>query len=70
MNGAFPHVIDFRKIVEAGGGTYVGQQDGLVYYNSKQTGSTLVSKVSIITPEQVREHIRESNKKFGIGESL
>jgi hypothetical protein len=61
--------MDYPEIVKQGGGIFIGVCEGLVYYNSKQTGSTLVSKISIITPEQVREHIRESNKKFGIGES-
>lgn len=65
-----------RTAVREGGGIWVGTMDcpasrdgkpgyTLVLFNSKKTGSTLALKTEPeITPEQVREHIRNSDKTF------
>jgi hypothetical protein len=69
-----PTILEARAAVEDGGGSWVCIMDcsphstDLVLFNSKQTGSTLALKVTEITAEHVREHIKESNLKFGIGE--
>lgn len=57
------------QIVEEGGGDYVcsnAMNDGLVLFNSRQTGSTLALPEKDLTPEAVRVHIVESNCKFGV----
>lgn len=58
-----------RACVEEGGGVWVGIQEHerhtpLVLFNSRKTGSTLALKTTEITPELVRNKIRESDKKF------
>jgi hypothetical protein len=55
-----------RRAVEDGGGTWVGYMEGLVYFNSPQTGSTLVLVVkdSEISADNVRRKIEESDAKF------
>jgi hypothetical protein len=58
----------FRRIVADGGGVYVGIQEGLAYdlvlFNSPKTGTTLALKYPI-TSTRVREHIQESNRRWG-----
>ncbi len=64
----------WKAAVEEGGGIWVGVLEGiegvtagLALFNSPATGSTLALKpTEPITPEAVREHIAESNEKFGI----
>lgn len=65
-----------QGVIEAGGGIWVGIQDGagvypdLVLFNSRKTGSTLALKVNEVigdvvgAPERVRRHIEASDSKF------
>lgn len=56
-----------KAIVEQGGGVYVpGMFGNLVLFNSPATGSTLALPESELTADRVREHIAESNAKFGV----
>ncbi len=66
------------KICAEGGGEYVGvwyvgecgpkRKPGyvLVMFNSPLSGSTLALPAKKLTPEGVRQHITESNKRFGL----
>lgn len=49
-----------RLAVTEGGGQWVGYMEGLVYFNSPQTGSTLACKDSEISADKVRRKIEES----------
>ena len=63
------YVDKHRKIVDAGGGEYVRSNvfnDRQVMFNSPATGSTLLLSEKGLTPDAVREHIKESNAKFGV----
>lgn len=66
-----------RAIVTAGGGgKFRGTQRVpalppkpaylLVYFDSNATGSTMTMRVRGLTAEKVRQHIKESNAKFGL----
>jgi len=56
-----------RDIIEAGGGIYVpGMMADLVFFNSKETGSTLAISEHHLTSEAVRTKIAYSNAAFGI----
>lgn len=62
-------IVSAQECVKRGGGEYVGIQDGgpyckLVLFNSPQTGSTLALKTTVITPDLVRDKIKQSNKAF------
>lgn len=55
------------RIVALGGGEYVpGMLGDLVLFNSPATGSTLALHEADLTPEAVRQHIAESNARFGV----
>lgn len=55
------------RAVKMGGGEYVpGMLGDLVLFNSPATGSTLALHEADLTPEAVRQHIAESNAKFGV----
>ena len=60
-----------KACVELGGGVWVGTMDCVDYtlalFNSPQTGSTLALKMTAITPELVRSHIKASDRKFARG---
>ena len=57
-----------KRIVEEGGGIYVtGMLGHLVLFNSPATHSTLGLPEHLLTPQAVRAHIAESDKKFGMG---
>ena len=71
-----------RAVIEAGGGAtlsgrfisgvpaFKGKKAYyLVFFNSPDTGSTMCMKLLGLTAEKVREHIKESNLKFGIGKA-
>lgn len=58
-----------RLAVKDGGGQWVGYMEGLVYFNSPQTGSTLVVKDSEITADRVRRRIEESDATFNVHRS-
>jgi len=60
-------VPEHKRVVEAGGGEYIADQDGLVYFNSPATHSTLVLKETELTPEAVRRHIEEKDATFKTG---
>ena len=51
-------------MVRAGGGMPIGVEEGMVWFNSPATGSTLVVGVGELTPEAVRDAIRASNRRF------
>jgi len=53
-----------KQIVEEGGGKYIANQDGFVYFDSPTTYSTLLMKESVITPELVRQKIQTSDALF------
>jgi hypothetical protein len=53
-----------KACVEEGGGTWVGVMEDVACFQSPATRSTLAMKLTLITPEAVREHIRKSNAKF------
>jgi len=53
-----------RLAVKDGGGQWVGYLEGLVYFNSPQTGSTLACKDSEISADKVRRKIANSDKLF------
>jgi hypothetical protein len=53
-----------REAVMAGGGTPLGVEEGMVWFNSPATGSTLVVDVGELTPEAVRDAIRASDQRF------
>lgn len=62
-----------KRIVEAGGGDYVGRScygEGftLVLFNSRETGSTLAINIDKqdLTPETVASKLNTSNAKFGV----
>lgn len=55
-------------LCDAGGVTYRGVMDGLVYFNSNQTGSTLALPVAGLTVDKVKAHTEKSNAKFFRGE--
>jgi hypothetical protein len=69
-----------RAIIEAGGGymlphnfisevpAFGAKKKYYVLFNSPATGSTLALPVCKLTAEKVRQHIKESNLKFGIKE--
>lgn len=65
----------YQKMVEQGGGIYVGYQaptvtksgrvlGNAIYFNSPKTGSTLFLKLDEMSPEMVRIKIAESDAKF------
>ena len=57
------------RIVALGGGIYKpGMLDDLVLFDSPATHSTLALHEADLTPEAVRQHIAESNAKFGVRE--
>ena len=57
------------RIVEMGGGIYKpGMLGDLVLFNSPATGSTLALHEADLTPDAVRQHIAESNARFGVRE--
>lgn len=56
-----------KQIVEAAGADYVpGMFGNLVLFNSRETGSTLALPRSELTVANVRQHVLESNLKFGV----
>ena len=56
-------------IVQAGGGIYKpGMLGDLVLFDSPATDSTLALHEADLTPEAVRQHIAESNARFGVRE--
>lgn len=62
---------NLRKAVKKGGGVWVGlleqeehMTDDHVYFNSPQTGSTLVLAAEGCTAENVARKIEQSNQKF------
>jgi hypothetical protein len=57
------------RIVALGGGDYVpGMLGDLVLFNSPATGSTIALREADLTPDAVRQHIAESNARFGVRE--
>ena len=50
--------------VTVGGGQYLGTVDGLVYFNSPQTGSTLTIKENLLTSDLVKFKLLQSNELF------
>ena len=69
LRSTFPVNNGHARIVEAGGGEYVpGMLGDLVLFNSPATGSTLALREADLTPEAVRQHIAESNARFGVRE--
>ena len=55
------------RIVALGGGIYKpGMLGDLVLFDSPATRSTLALHEADLTPEAVRQHIAESNAKFGV----
>ena len=48
----------------AGAGTFRGVMDGLVYFDSAATGSTLAMKADGLTVDAVKTHIAQSDAKF------
>jgi hypothetical protein len=60
-------VAEHARIVVLGGGDYIaGMLGDLVLFNSPATGSTLALREADLTPDAVRQHIAESNAKFGV----
>lgn len=66
-----------RSIIAAGnGGAFHGVSEVpayrrqpayyIVFFDSPATGSTMTMPLAGLTPEAVRQHIAESNRKFGI----
>jgi len=66
-----------RAIIRAGGGgkflgvlgvpRFLGQPGYMtVYFDSPATGSTMTMLVRGLTAEKVRQHLKESDAKFGI----
>lgn len=56
-----------RRIVEEAGGIYVpGMQGDLVLFNSRETGSTMGMTENELNVPAVRDHIAESNARFGV----
>lgn len=53
-----------EKTVTAGGGQYVGIQDGWVYFNDPQTKTTLTVRVDVLTSDAVRNRIAESRALY------
>jgi hypothetical protein len=58
-----------KELVIAGGGIYVGLQEGLQYeylvlFNSPLTGTTLALRANEVTTKAVRERIAESDAQF------
>lgn len=69
LRSTFPVNDGHARIVAMGGGEYVpGMLGDLVLFNSPATGSTLALHEADLTPEAVRQHIAESNAKFGVRE--
>ena len=57
------------RIVALGGGIYKpGMLGDLVLFDSPATHSTLALREADLTPEAVRQHIAESNARFGVRE--
>jgi hypothetical protein len=65
-----------RRIITAGdGGTFRGVSEVpafngpryyFVFFDSPKTGSTMTMRLKGLTAKAVREHIKESNVKFGV----
>ena len=63
--GSVPLTQQQREAVIAGGGMPVGGvEEGMVWFNSPATGSTLVVDVGELTPKAVRDAIRASDQRF------
>jgi hypothetical protein len=59
--------------VSLGGGVYLGVSDWLpdeleplIWFSSRQTNSTLCLPISRLSADAVRQHVAESNCKFGV----
>jgi hypothetical protein len=60
---AFPE--DIRAMLtQAGAGRFQGVMDGLVYFDSATTGSTLAMKRDGLTVARIKAHIAQSDAKF------
>ena len=49
---------------QAGAGKFRGVMDGLVYFDSAATGSTLAMRVDGLTVARIKAHIAQSDAKF------
>lgn len=55
---------ELKAAVEKGGGKWRGYMEGLVYFDSPATGSTLAMKEASVSADAVAAHIAASNAKF------
>ena len=69
IRSTFPVNDGHARIVAMGGGIYKpGMLGDLVLFDSPATRSTLALHEADLTPDAVRQHIAESNARFGVRE--